>query len=402
MDAASRGKKALTESNYDDAIVHFTNALKQSPTSPAYLIQRSTAYQRNKQHAEALRDANRAVLEARKRAKREQIVEAQFRRAIALYSLERYGDAEFVFGVVKRMDEKFKGLEMWVNKAKMSVNRLAPEDEVKRACTVGEVPEESEIAEDASATKGNAVPAEKATTGIPAPQQDTSASAPAQTSASTQTPAEKIRHEWYQNNETVYFTLLAKGVPSDKAHIEFTARSLSISFPLSTGSSYDFTLEPLFAGINPEACTARVLSTKIEITLAKTVREVKWKTLESNEPLPTKVDSPTGNAVKVAVLAPAPAPATTAPWYPTSSRNGPKNWDKITEAEDDDDDVEGGDEANHFFKKLFKGATPEAQKAMMKSYTESNGTALSTNWEEVSKGKVETSPPDGMEAKKWS
>ncbi|KAK5694788.1 Cochaperone protein [Elasticomyces elasticus] len=391
MDAAARGKKALTESNYDDAIVHFTNALKQSPTSPAYLIQRSTAYQRNKQHAEALSDANRAVLEARNRGKREQIVEAQFRRAIALYSLERYGDAEFVFGVVKRMDEKFKGLEL-----------LAPDDEVKRACTVGEVPQENEIAEDASgATKGNAVPAEKTTTGALAPQQINTASAPSQPSASTQTPAEKIRHEWYQNNETVYFTLLAKGVPSDKTHIEFTARSLSISFPLSTGSSYDFTLEPLFAGIDPEACTARVLSTKIEITLTKMIRDVKWKTLESNEPLPAKVDSTTSDAVKVAVLAPAPAPATTAPWYPTSSKTGPKNWDKITEAEDDDD-IEGGDEANHFFKTLFKGATPEAQKAMMKSYTESNGTALSTNWEEVSKGKVETSPPDGMEAKKWS
>jgi suppressor of G2 allele of SKP1 len=30
---------------------------------------------------------------------------------------------------------------------------------------------------------------------------------------------------------------------------------------------------------------------------------------------------------------------------------------------------------------------------MMKSYIESNGTALSTNWSEVGKGKVETSPP---------
>jgi len=38
---------------------------------------------------------------------------------------------------------------------------------------------------------------------------------------------------------------------------------------------------------------------------------------------------------------------------------------------------------------------------MMKSYIESNGTALSTNWEEVGKGKVETSPPEGMTAKKW-
>jgi suppressor of G2 allele of SKP1 len=38
---------------------------------------------------------------------------------------------------------------------------------------------------------------------------------------------------------------------------------------------------------------------------------------------------------------------------------------------------------------------------MMKSFSESNGTALSTNWEEVKKAKVETNPPDGLEAKKW-
>lgn len=38
---------------------------------------------------------------------------------------------------------------------------------------------------------------------------------------------------------------------------------------------------------------------------------------------------------------------------------------------------------------------------MIKSYQESNGTALSTNWEDVKKGPVETQPPDGLEAKKW-
>ena len=51
------------------------------------------------------------------------------------------------------------------------------------------------------------------------------------------------------------------------------------------------------------------------------------------------------------------------------------------------------------FQDFYKGADPDTQKAMMKSYQESNGTALSTNWAEVSKGKVETTPPDGMEPK---
>jgi hypothetical protein len=56
---------------------------------------------------------------------------------------------------------------------------------------------------------------------------------------------------------------------------------------------------------------------------------------------------------------------------------------------------------NYFFKKLYKGATPEQQRAMMKSFTESNGTSLSTNWDEVKSGKVATIPPDGVEAKEW-
>lgn len=63
--------------------------------------------------------------------------------------------------------------------------------------------------------------------------------------------------------------------------------------------------------------------------------------------------------------------------------------------------MDGGDEVGAFFKQIYKGASPDAQRAMMKSYQESNGTALSTNWDEVGKGKVETVPPAGMEVRKW-
>lgn len=33
--------------------------------------------------------------------------------------------------------------------------------------------------------------------------------------------------------------------------------------------------------------------------------------------------------------------------------------------------------------------------------TESGGTVLSTNWNEIAKDKVDIKPPDGMEYKKW-
>jgi suppressor of G2 allele of SKP1 len=86
-----------------------------------------------------------------------------------------------------------------------------------------------------------------------------------------------------------------------------------------------------------------------------------------------------------------------APSYPTSSRSGPKDWDKLA----DDSDHEEDDGVNTFFKKIYKGATPEQQRAMMKSFTESNGTSLSTDWNDVKDRTVDTVPPEGVEAKKW-
>ena len=41
-------------------------------------------------------------------------------------------------------------------------------------------------------------------------------------------------------------------------------------------------------------------------------------------------------------------------------------------------------------------------RAMNKSYMESGGTVLSTNWEEIGKEKTPVKPPEGMEFKKWN
>jgi suppressor of G2 allele of SKP1 len=87
------------------------------------------------------------------------------------------------------------------------------------------------------------------------------------------------------------------------------------------------------------------------------------------------------------------------PSYPTSSKSGPKNWDNLTE---DDEEGDSAGDVNFFFKKLYSGATPDQQRAMMKSFVESNGTSLSTDWNDVKGRTVETLPPDGVEAKKWS
>jgi suppressor of G2 allele of SKP1 len=159
------------------------------------------------------------------------------------------------------------------------------------------------------------------------------------------------------------------------------------------------------------------MSTKIEIILHKAVSGLKWPTLEgtavetTNEPK----DSPISPPLQV-LQAPHHSAEDKPPAYPTSSRKGAKNWDAVakdalkkekntkdgeTVTNDDDDIDDEGDPLQGFFKKLYKDASPDTRRAMMKSYVESNGTALSTDWEDVGKKTVPINPPDGIEAKKW-
>lgn len=191
------------------------------------------------------------------------------------------------------------------------------------------------------------------------------------------------------------------------------ALQFTITFPLPTGSDFVFDLDPLWDSIIPAKSISNILSTKIELKLAKVTAAKRWADLEGESEVVEKVQA----LVKE-----------DKPVYPSSSKTGPKDWDKLArdlsdnakkakdkakdkgkgkgkagadnddedDAENDDlayDSDEEGDPVNSFFKKLYKDADEDTRRAMMKSYIESNGTALSTNWGEVGKGKVETSPP---------
>jgi suppressor of G2 allele of SKP1 len=137
---AARGKQLIEEKKFEEAVVALTAALKESPTSPAYLTQRALAYQRNKQYTEALADADAAVVFAHKRAKKELIIDAQVRRGVILYNLERYGDARAVLDVVKGMNKDVKEVGTWSTMIASKVKTLG-EDHEKMKVTVKEVPD---------------------------------------------------------------------------------------------------------------------------------------------------------------------------------------------------------------------------------------------------------------------
>lgn len=201
---------------------------------------------------------------------------------------------------------------------------------------------------------------------------------------------------------------------------------LSLEFPLPSGSTYSFNLDPFYAPIDTTQSKVNVLTTKIEITLRKRTPGQKWGALEGSATAPVISDSAnttiTMNSTATVPITQTPSQINNnvdGPSYPTSSRHGVKNWDKLADdltakkkkdekkkktededAEEDDDDAAsvdsdfgGGDAVDSFFKKLYAGSDPDTRRAMMKSFYESQGTALSTNWDEVGKDKVPVHPP---------
>ncbi|KAL4243495.1 Protein Sgt1-like protein [Abortiporus biennis] len=198
------------------------------------------------------------------------------------------------------------------------------------------------------------------------------------------------RHEFYETEEKLTLSVFDKGADPEKVLLKFGPRSL-----LYSHEDKVLSLEPLKGQIDTEKSDYSVGKVKVEIRLVKSVQG-RWGSLVGDAPDP----------LAASVKWPAP-PAADVPSQPKKNR---KNWDGITEAilstekpltSDQDPNVGGDATVNEFFQKLFADADEDTKRAMMKSYSESGGTTLSTNWDEVSKSKVEVKPPEGSEWKKW-
>jgi tetratricopeptide (TPR) repeat protein len=277
MNAASEGDAALAKSDFVTALQHYTRALVELPRAPIYYIKRSTAYNRLKpadggpNYRASLSDAEIALTLARERAKRDLILSAQLRRAVALYQLGRYGDAGFLFGlleekVIKSAEnendaaaDKVKDvmggakssgpakslsmeLPIWLVKIKGKLAGLEEGDE-KAKVTIEEfpvgvkVPTEKELKKQLEALKaGKATGDEKGQGAAAAAGAGNKAEAIAEADKGDKAPPsapavqapEKIRHEWYQSNDSVVVTLYAKGIAKDSVDAEIKSDSVSV------------------------------------------------------------------------------------------------------------------------------------------------------------------------------
>nr|GMD53754.1 protein SGT1 homolog [Ipomoea batatas] len=363
-DLERKAKDAFIDEYFDLAVDLYSQAIDLSPNNAELFVDRAQANIKLQNFTEAVDDANKAIELDPSMAR------AYLRKGMACLKLEEYQTAKTALEA---------GIPLAPESLKPKFHDLIKEcDEL--------------IAEEA----GEQVKVEAATTDVAIPPESVPLEKPQDAqpafnlSYQGQTTVKpKYRHEFYQKPEEVVVTIFAKGIPAKNVAIEFGEQILSVTIDAPDGDAYTF--QPrLFGKIIPEKCRYEVMSTKIEIRLAK-AGAIHWTSLEFSGEIAV---------VRQAAVVPA---VTERPSYPSSKPKG-KNWDKLEaqmKKEEKEEKLDGDAALNKFFRDIYQDADEDTRRAMMKSFVESNGTVLSTNWKEVGSKKVEGSPPDGMELKKW-
>ncbi|XP_030218463.1 protein SGT1 homolog isoform X1 [Gadus morhua] len=201
------------------------------------------------------------------------------------------------------------------------------------------------------------------------------------TDQQTTTPP-PVKYDWYQTESQVIVTIMAKNVPKDGVSVNFAERGLSATVPLTSGDNFSLDLHLLHPIVSQQS-TFKVLTTKVEIKMKK-MEAIRWEKLEGEGQEPTiKHFNP--NEI------------------PSSSQSVGK-WDKMVvdiSEEEKQEKLEGDAALNKLFQQIYSDGSDEVKRAMNKSFMESGGTVLSTNWTDVGKRNVDISPPDDAEFKKY-
>ncbi|KAI1641200.1 Pyruvate/Phosphoenolpyruvate kinase-like domain-containing protein [Biscogniauxia mediterranea] len=94
---------------------------------------------------------------------------------------------------------------------------------------------------------------------------------------------ESVRHDFYQTPSTVIASFFLKKIDSTKALVKFEGQSLQLDLPTSDAQPKRYrTTVPLFASIDTEKSSYKVLGTKLEVSLYK-ADGTSWPVLRSDE-----------------------------------------------------------------------------------------------------------------------
>lgn len=92
---------------------------------------------------------------------------------------------------------------------------------------------------------------------------------------------ESVRNDFYQTPSSVNASLYLKKIDKERASVDFAANTVTFDLPTTDNKRFQDTYK-LFASIDPEKSTSRVLGTKLELTLVK-ADGTSWPVLRSDD-----------------------------------------------------------------------------------------------------------------------
>ncbi|KAF7496294.1 hypothetical protein SSS_06963 [Sarcoptes scabiei] len=180
------------------------------------------------------------------------------------------------------------------------------------------------------------------------------------------------KFDWYQTDQFIVLSILIKEINEKSMQIEFEPKKFTFNYNHQSSNDcskfYRLVLN-LNEEILPSQCVWSLTSIKLEIKMKKK-EEIRWSSLEAANSIQQNKSTPSL-----------------------------RSWDQLARDLEKDDDEQSDVEA--LFRKIYANGDENLRRAMNKSFVESNGTVLSTNWNDVGKSTVEMKPPDNCEFKKW-
>jgi len=173
-------------------------------------------------------------------------------------------------------------------------------------------------------------------------------------------PALKVREHWGQEKGKIVLTMYQKKLTKENVKVECTEDTISVLLSLPDGSKYSRHVQ-LVGEIIPNELRWVVNPYKVQVFAPKKDRQKKWKTYELNdEEKAQKKERSIFNS-----------------WSSEKEKAINEQYEGLKKEEEEANALDS------LFKKIYKDASDDTRRAMIKSYQTSGGTVLSTNWDEV-------------------
>ena len=363
---AAEAMEAFVDDDFEKSFELYTRVVEKAPDNASSWIHRSATLLKLSRPTEALADAEKAVTLAPKNPK------AHLRRGMALFELGRKPEARACFVAGREHDPMSRQLLQWLGK-----------------CEASEASPETAGTNSSDASSGDADPTSTEPVGLSAAVTEGDA------------PVVAYKHQWYQSQTHVTIEVLARDVRASEAEFAATEDSATVTIRREPRNGNAAETPPyalrlrLFGGIHPADSKLTVGVAKVELRLRKS-EAIQWSDLTAEAREKTKATQPL-NFSDASMSRPA---------YPSSKAaqtKRPTDWDKLeAELDAEEEEAPSGDAAlNKLFQDIYGKADEETRRAMNKSFQESGGTVLSTNWAEIGSKTTEAQPPEGMESRKY-